>query len=75
MYTQEAQERRRLWFGKLCTHPDLEPEGDQNRATGRYVCSICGSPFSKVSMWETIHTHLQQTSVQAETSSQLTVKR
>lgn len=75
MYIQEAQERRRLWFGKRCTHPEIEQEGDQGRATGRYVCVICGSPFSKVSMWETIHTHLQRTSVLAKTSSQQAANR
>ncbi len=71
MYIQEAKERRRIWFGKPCMHPEIEQEGDQDqdRAMGRYVCVVCGSPFSNVSMWETIHTHLQQMSVLAETPS------
>ncbi|GAC1398077.1 MAG: hypothetical protein NVSMB49_05240 [Ktedonobacteraceae bacterium] len=71
MYTQEAQERRHIWFGRPCMHPKIEQEGDLGIATGRYVCVVCGSPFSKVSMWETVHTHLQQKSVQGETSSLL----
>jgi hypothetical protein len=40
---REAKERRRIWGGKPCSHPELEQERDDiGTSTGDYVCTRCG---------------------------------
>ncbi len=55
MDAQEAQMRRKTWFGIPCYHPVLEQETLNESWTGLYVCQDCGSEFLKVSMWEPVH--------------------
>ena len=60
MEAEEAQTRRSVWFGRPCVHVGIEHEVIHGSWTGGYVCKECGSEFSQVSMWESIHHFLQQ---------------
>ena len=43
MTMREAKERRMLWGGKPCNHPELEQERDDiGTSTGDYVCTRSG---------------------------------
>lgn len=60
MEAEEAGIRRRFWFGRPCVHPGIEQTMVSGTWRGGYVCRDCGSEFFKVSMWEGIHSFLQQ---------------
>lgn len=60
MEAEEARTRRGLWFGRPCVHPEIEHQEVQGTWSGGYVCRVCGSEFSKISMWEGIYHFLQQ---------------
>jgi hypothetical protein len=42
MRTQRAEELRKEWGGKPCSHPHLEKEYSQGWPTGNFVCTVCG---------------------------------
>lgn len=48
----KAEELRRLWGDKPCSHPNFEPETHSDSEhvavkTGDYVCICCGQDFTK----------------------------
>lgn len=48
----KAEELRKEWGNKPCSHPHLEPEthlgyGYVQEKTGDYVCTVCGQDFTK----------------------------
>jgi hypothetical protein len=42
MRTQRAEELRKEWGAKPCSHPHLEKEYFQGMPTGAFVCTKCG---------------------------------
>ncbi len=42
MQAKDAEELRRRWGRKPCTHPKIVKEYDLSAATGDYVCTTCG---------------------------------
>ncbi|MDD5628661.1 MAG: hypothetical protein PHU21_06325 [Elusimicrobia bacterium] len=43
MRTQRAEELRKEWGDKPCSHPHLEKEYFQGMPTGAFVCTKCGA--------------------------------
>lgn len=48
---KKAEELRKLWGNKPCSHPKLEPEthlgyGFVQEKTGDWVCTQCGEDFT-----------------------------
>jgi DNA-directed RNA polymerase subunit RPC12/RpoP len=52
MDAKEAQCLRKEWFGKPCSHLQIEKEEKQGREMNEYVCLICGSEFGSRKVWE-----------------------
>lgn len=48
MRTQRAEELRKEWGIRPCSHPHLEKEYSQGWPTGNFVCTICGHASSGV---------------------------
>jgi hypothetical protein len=42
MDKKEGDELRKRWFGRECSHPEVEPERYLGAHTGDYVCTRCG---------------------------------
>ena len=48
MTVREAKERRMIWGGKPCSHPEREEERDDiETSTGDYVCTDAENPMRK----------------------------
>ncbi len=52
MDAEEAQRLRKEWFGKPCSHVQIEKEGKQGREMNEYACLTCGSEFVSREAWE-----------------------
>jgi hypothetical protein len=47
MQNDEARKIREEWGGKPCDHPELEKEYYLGADTKDYVCTTCGSDFTR----------------------------
>ncbi|MBN2295776.1 MAG: hypothetical protein JXM70_25315 [Pirellulales bacterium] len=46
MQYYEAEQLRKEWQGKPCSHENVEKEYHLGSHTGDYVCTICGQEFA-----------------------------
>jgi transposase-like protein len=52
MQYEKAKELKESWGNKPCTHPNFDKEYYLSSQTGDYVCTQCGSTFTKEQMDE-----------------------